>query len=456
MTENAPDAADEAENNLDEVRMTAKDLFWSRDLATLKPWRAMPLLMLRILHGVVRDIRGGQLTMRAMSLVYTTLLATVPLLAISFSVLKGLGAHNEIEPFLLGVLAPLGTMAPEIASTVVGFVDQMQLRVLGFIGVVFLFYTVISLIQKIEGAFNYVWQISHQRTLTQRFRDYLSVVVVGPVLVFASFGMMAGLMQSDTITSLVTVQPFGWLFSFFSWLAPTAFIVLAFTFVYWFVPNIKVRMESALLGGVVSGVLWNAIGWAFASYVVTLPSYVEVYSGFASPLIFLIWLYLSWLILLVGTSIAYYHQNAQYLPIDRNPKEMSSRTRDRLSLATICLVGERYYTRERGPTQAELARRLGVPGTALAGVLRWLGEGGFVTESADSPPRYLPACPWETVTLDKVLMSVHQAGKAGSADGVASEFEPMVADIFTRLDQTLTDAVGDISLKDLATSRLDG
>jgi membrane protein len=432
------------------VATRARSAFWDADLAALSPWRAMPLLLLRIFYGVGRDITDRQLTLRAMSLVYTTLLAMVPLLAISFSVLKGLGVHNRMEPLLLSLLAPLGENAPEFAQTIIGFVDKMQLGVLGFLGIAMLFYTVISLIQKIEAAFNYVWRITRLRSLTQRFRDYLSVIIVGPVLVFASFGVMAGLLSTPLMETLVSIKAIGWLIALATWLAPTVMIILAFTFIYVFVPNTVVRLRSAFLGGVIAGILWNAVGWAFATFVTTLPSYVAVYSSFATPLLFLIWLYTGWLILLIGSSISFYHQNADMLPIDRAPTSVSARTAEKVALLAVSHIGRAYY--EDGPalSPATLSDRIDVSEHVLETVLDYLETAQILAITAETPARLLPARPWESTRVHDLIMVMHTSGGDSNSDSVGSEIGSELETLFERLDRAGAESLGEMTLKDLS------
>lgn len=131
------------------IEATIDRTIWQVDIASLPTWRAVLTRVARILHAVVNDVVEGQITLRAMSLVYTTLLSMVPLLAVSFSVLKGFGVHNQIEPLLADFLAPLGPEGVEISDNVVGFVDNMQIGVLGSVGLAMLFYTVVALIQKL-------------------------------------------------------------------------------------------------------------------------------------------------------------------------------------------------------------------------------------------------------------------------------------------------------------------
>ena len=153
-------------------------LLWRDDLRQLRGLRLNLIVPIRLLVVLVRQFVAGELNLRAMSLVYTTLLSIVPLLAVSFSVLKGFGVHNQVEPLLLNFLQPLGSRGVELSNNIIGFVENIKVGVLGSLGLLFLLYTVVSLIQKVESSFNYVWQVERLRGLAQRFSNYLSVIPV--------------------------------------------------------------------------------------------------------------------------------------------------------------------------------------------------------------------------------------------------------------------------------------
>jgi len=144
---------------------------------------------LRIFYGTARDLSGGLPSLRSMGLVYTTLLSLVPLLAVSFSVLKGFGAHNQLEPALINLLEPLGEKGRQVSQQIISFVDNMQVGILGSLGLLFLIITVLSLVKKIESAFNFTWRINITRNIFQRFSNYLSVILIGPLLLFTAVGI---------------------------------------------------------------------------------------------------------------------------------------------------------------------------------------------------------------------------------------------------------------------------
>ena len=299
--------------NAGKIKTLITDAVWQADLMQLPRWHAAAVGGLRISWAVLRDFAEGQISLRAMSLVYTTLLSMVPLLAISFSVLKGFNQQYEIESFLLELLAPLGNTGIDIASRISGFVENIKAGVLGSIGLGLLVYTVISLMQKIERVFNFIWHVPRQRPFAQRFSGYLSVIMIGPVLVFSSLGITASLTSTSVVVALTSIEPFGTLIRFAGTLLPYLLVVGAFTFIYLIMPNTRVRVSAAFVGAAVAGLLWNTAGWAFASFVVSSTQYTAIYSAFAALIIFMIWLYVSWLILLIGANIAFYYQHPEYL-----------------------------------------------------------------------------------------------------------------------------------------------
>ena len=338
---------------------------WNPDIASLPWWRARFLRWVRLVYLVGRDLTDGQLNLQAMSLVYTTLLSLVPLLAVSFSVLKAFDVHNQIEPIMLNFMTPLGERGAEITANVIGFVDNIKVGVLGAVGLGLLIYTVISLVQKIERAFNFTWHVRHGRSFVERFRDYLSVIMIGPVLVFSALGATASLMNNSVVQALVKLPGLAWVVESIGTLVPYLFVIAAFTFVYKFVPNTRVRLGSAAVGALVAGFLWQTIGWGFASFVVTSAKYAAIYSGFAILVFFMIWLYVAWLILLVGASIAFYHQHPEYLTLRSRDARLSNRLKERLALSAMYLITQSHF-RGTSPWTAEgLAKHLAVPTDAV-------------------------------------------------------------------------------------------
>ena len=435
---------------LERWRQQADELLNRKDLAALPRSQALFVGILRGITGIIREATEGQLTLRAMSLVYTTLLSMVPLLALSFSVLKAFGAHNAVEPLMLNLLEPLGEQGVELTQNVLGFVDNMRVGVLGFVGLIFLVYTVIALVQKIEQAFNGIWHVEGMRSLGQRFSNYLSVILIGPVLVVSALGVTATVMSSALMQRVTAVEPFGTLFEAASSMLPFALIVAAFTFIYMFVPNTRVRLLPALIGAVIAGILWQAVGWGFATIVAGSTRYDAIYSGFAIVILLLIWVYLAWLILLVGSNIAFYIQNPEYIRVRGAGQPPSAAMRERLGLHLIAEVGRRFLAGAKAPTLDDLAHRLQVPSRVLAGPALALEKSGLLVVTGEDDPRYLPGRDLAAILVNEVLSVLrHQED-----DPLYQRMEGpgAVESLVDRVERSRSEALESLTLRDLLTA----
>lgn len=421
---------------------------WETDLATLSRAHRTLLMLGRLGYILARDLGSGQLSLRAMSLVYTTLLSLVPLLAVSFSVLKGFGVHNQLEPLLLNALAPLGEAGTEINARIIEFVDRMQVGVLGSIGLGMLLYTVISLIQKIEQAFNYTWRIEHPRPLGQRFTQYLSVLMVGPVLFFAALGVSASL--SDAVADLMQFKALGPLFALVQVLAPYVMISLTFAFVYAFVPNTRVRLGSALVGALVAGLLWEVVGELFATFMAGSTSYAAIYSGLAILILLMIWIYLGWMILLVGASIAFYHQHPEYLADPRRDPVLSPRQRELLALRLAACIAQRHAHGEPPLESAALAQRLGAPKTQVQELLEVLERQGVIVRTAQDGLCHVPARAPQSITLDALLESIRRDPQETGRRMPAPE--AAISALLEQLDTARAQTLAGRTLADLVTA----
>jgi len=427
---------------------------WRVDVDDLESWRALPLKFLRLLVVSFRDLSSGDLTLRAMGLVYTTLLSLVPLLAVSFSVLKAFGVHNQAEPVLLRVLAPLGPRAEEIVTTVIGFVENMRVGVLGSLGLAMLVYTVISLAEKVEEALNHIWRVRRSRSFARRFSDYMSVILVGPVLLFSGLSLGASLAGSAIARRLLAGGTLGVLAVVASKAFPMLLLGGAFTFLYVFIPGEKVRWRSAAVGGACAMLLWQLVGSAFTAFIVTSGHYSAVYSGFALLVLLLIWVYVSWLVLLVGAKIAYYHQYPHFLLVPRESLT-GHRMREKLAFMVMAKVARSFYADGPRWTLESLVHELRLPVEPVEWVLHTLVRRGMLVESGD-PPAYLPARSLLSISLREVLDSVREADADTAAAEERHVTDPTVDALFRNLEAAQGAALGGLTLADLAVSGVAG
>jgi membrane protein len=423
-------------------------IIWTRNLSNAPYWQVVGTRFLRIMAMVLRDLQGGMLTLRSMSLVYTTLLSFVPLLAVSFSVLKGFGVHNQIEPMLLNLFESLGDQGVVITRNIVGFVENMKIGVLGALGLGMLMFTVISLVQKIEAAFNFTWRLSATRNMSQRFSNYLSVVMVGPVLVFSAIGITASL-RSHAIVGKIEALPYmGDLIQFLGLLVPYVLIIAAFTFVYVLVPNTRVKPMSALYGAVVAGLLWRWTGLLFADFASGSTSYTAIYSGFAIMMLFMIWLYLGWLILLIGASISYYHQHPESLGRDIETLHMSAVLRENLGLQIMYeIANEHFHSKGFETSGKNLAQHLKVPQSMVDRMLNTFQDCGLIVPTMGGQLSYLPARAIDKIKLLDILNCARLA-EDGNRHTRLKQSES-VSELQQNIDSSRQQLLSDKTLRDL-------
>ncbi len=405
-------------------------------------WVVLPL---RYLYALLRDLGRGELGLHTMSLVYSTLFAIVPVIAVAFSVLKAFGYHRELEPMLFEFLRPLGVQGYELTQSIMGFVENVQGTILGTVGFAFLLYTVVTMIQKTEDSLNFVWHVERPRSLARRVSEYLVVMLIGPAIAVLAMVLLARVEASVVLARLSGLATggsgtFGDLH-----LAPYLLVVALFAFVYVYMPNTRVRIGPAFVGALFGGVLWAAVGALFTRIVVYSAKTAAVYAGFAVVLLFLVWLYLSWLILLLGAQLSFYVQHPEHLRSGHAQVPLTSALRERVALAVMYLVGERFVTGGQRWTINGLAERLDVPGTVLDEIVSTLQAHGLVLDVEDDT--VAPARDLGSISLDAILDAVRHE----TPDPRRPMPRPVPgADQVARIaDEALSASVGGRNLRDL-------
>src|SRR5262245_18155636 len=433
---------------VERIRHLIVEEIWELESAKLTRFKRLFFKQLRFFWVVVSGFNESQIRLQALALSFKMMISLAPLLAVAFSVLKSFGVQNRLKPALTEALAPLGSQSEEITSRLLEFVNNMNVGALGSIGLITLFMTVVSLITSIEGAFNQIWKIKTARPLTRKFSDYLSTLMIGPVLIFSAVGVTASLQSSDLVKSLIGLEPFGSLIVFALRLTPYLTVWAAFTFRYAFVPNTKVRLKSALLGGLVGAVLWQTVGWGFAVFVATSTKYYAIYSGFAILLLFLLWIYYGWTILLFGAQVAFAHQNFRISERERQPHGASAAARDGLAMRAMALIAQSFYFQKPEWTAAELAVRLQVPHSLMELILAPLRAGGLIVETGKDQ-RLFPCRDLERIELSEIIGCLRTHGDRRKLSSGDEGNEEPIAAILKEVDESLKNALQGKNLRSL-------
>ena len=334
--------------------------------------------------------------LHASALTYATLLSLVPGLALTFSILKGLGVQRRLEPLIMDRIS---AGSEEIAQQILNYIDKTNVTSLGTIGVITLLVTVVLVLSNIERAFNHIWGVDRPRSVTRKFADFFSVVLVFPFLLLAASSVNAFVEGRPTFLERLpgmSVMMEAWHLAL--QFAPHFFMVVALTFLYLFMPNTRVRFSAALVGGLVAGIALQVSQDLYIHFQIGASKYNAIYGAMAQLPVFLVWIYLSWAIALFGAEISWAFQEEQRRRLIAGPLGDAS-VWECLHIEMLRVVVERFQTGLGATAVSHVAMATEVPAATCTQLLDNLTEVGLTLSDAGDPCGYLPARPAETTTL---------------------------------------------------------
>lgn len=364
------------------------------------------LRLLRYPYAILRDLIGGELNLRATGLVYATLLALIPALAISIAVLGAFGENEAFESLVLEFFKPLGDAAPRITGRLLEFAENVRSGLVGAVGLALLLWTLVGTVKRMEDSFNFVWRVPRARGLLRRISEYVALLIIGPLVVAAVIGFSRLVMSR--VVSYAPVEPTPAFSAVLLGFTPHVFVTLLFTAIYLILPNTRVRLVPAVIGGVAAGVAWVITGKLFTALVVLTTRLTLVYAGFAIVVALLLWTFAGWLILLAGAQLAFYVQNPNYLRLGHAALRLSHREQEQLALEIMLRVG-RAHRDGAAPWGIEgLSSALALPGIAVSDVTEQLETAGLLRQTDDG--RLFPAREISGITLAQILEAVRSIG----------------------------------------------
>jgi membrane protein len=439
--------------NLEKIKAFFTEDLWSFESREVSRWQKFWLRQVQIVSLTVRDFYNDQCLLRASALTYTTLLSIVPLLALMVSVLKGLGAQNVLEPLILERFA--GGM-DQAVSAIFRYIENTSFGRVGWAGLGFLVFSVLTLLSNIEVSFNHVWRVQETRSWLRRFSDYFSVVLLGPILILAAVSISTSLQSQTLVQRLVETAYVGGAILLVFKLVPFLVMWAAFIFLFLFMPNTKVRFHAALIGGIVGGTIWQLVQWAYVHFQIGVAKYNAIYGTLAALPIFMIWIYLSWVIVLFGLELTYAVQNALVLRQELADGGLNFASRQRMALAILVLVGKAFYRGGELWNQERLCNALGLPARQASGLLDDLLDLGLlvaIKEESDEIAGYQPGRALETMEIRDLLNLLRRKG----ADFPIDPHFPagrIVAEVEEQVAEAEQNVLQGISLKDLVLRRV--
>jgi membrane protein len=416
------------------------DIPLERQSGRQKAW----LRFLRIIALAVRGFREDKIGLRASALTFFTLLAVVPLMAMIFGIAKGFG----LKQYLIDQIHANFSGQQEILNWIINFansfLDNAKGGIITGIGLVILLWSVLKVFSNIESSFNAIWQIQKSRSWFRKFSDYFSFMFIAPIMmIVASSATVFIKVKFEQIADEVSLIGFlSPLIFFLIRLIPYVLIWGVFTFLYMFMPNIRVKFRSALIAGIAAGTIFVLTQWVYINFQVGVSRYSAIYGSFAALPLFIVWLQISWLIILLGAEISFADQNLQQYEFESDIENISAYSKKILALIITHLLVKNFSKAERPLTAEEISHTLKIPMRLVRKILFQLVECRILSEivSPDTKERaYQPGQDIDNLTIIYVLNQLDHLGKDKilSEDGTdINRIKGMVDDFNKRLSKT--------------------
>lgn len=407
---------------------------WLIDEKSVSSTRYFFIKQLRVILIAMQGFVKDKCAEKASALTYYSLLSIVPVLAMAFGIAKGFGFELMLEEMLRAKFTDKKEILDQVFDFANSFLAHTQGGVVAGVGLVVLFYSVMKVLNNIELSFNQIWQVNTMRRPVRMLSDYFSIMLLAPILFILSNSATIYISAeiNRLATEIVFIHHFGPIISFLLKILPFSLVWLLFALVYMIMPNTRVTFGSAFAGGIIAGIIFQILQFIYLRFQVGVASYNAIYGSFAALPLFLVWMQMSWLIVMLGAEISFAVQNVSKYEFEPNTLQMSHNMKVTLSIALMQVVTKRFRDGEKALRAIEIAQTINLPVRIVRSQLSLLSDAGLISVIRTENPEiyaYQPAIDIHTITVCKVKTMLENHG-ANTLPGLLPE---QLSDIEARL-----------------------
>jgi membrane protein len=426
---------------------------WRIRLKDTSRKRSFFIRPLRVVLLALRGFNEDKCSLRASALTFYSLLSIVPVFAMAFGVAKGFGLEKLLEKQLLDKIPIQNEVATNIVNFSRSLLENTKGGVVAGVGVALLFWTVIKVLGNIEQSFNDIWGIKKMRAMGRRFTDYLSVMLICPILLIAASSSTVFLTaQAKLITQRVALLgALSPLIHLFLGLLPYTVMWVVFIFIYMFIPNTKVNFKSALLAGIVAGSIYQIMQWTYVNFQVGVAKFNAIYGSFAALPLFLVWLQMSWRIVLLGAEISFAHQNVDTYEFEPDCLNVSRSFKNLVALRIVNQLAKNFSKAAKPMTAQEVSHQLEVPVRLVRDIIYELAETNIlipVTDNENRVPAYQPAVDTDFLSIKYVVDKLEGRGTQDIPVAKTKELDK-ITESLQSFSKTIEKSSANLLLKDI-------
>lgn len=416
---------------------------WRMRLAGLPKFMGSFLRIIRIILLAIKGFNRDDCATQASALTFLSSLSIVPVLAMAFGVSKGFGLEKTLQEKVLENFVGHEEIMTQAFGVAQKMLDSTKGGLIAGIGLVILLYAVMKLLHNIEVTLDKIWEIKKHRSFVRKLTDYLAIILIGPILVILSSSATVFISTeivylSEQVSLLGAVQP---LILFGIKLIPYSLIWLLFTLTYIIMPNTHVSLKSGIIAGIIAGTVYQLVQWGYINFQVGVSRYNAIYGSFAAVPLFLIWMQLSWLIVLLGAEISFAHQNVDRYQFDDDNLKMSPKQKKIIALLVVRKVVQYFESGDPPKNIDDIAKDIGVPVRFVEIIMNELLEAEVLSEvvSIEGTPRYQPALDIHKIDVQLVVDRLENRG-LNNVCGTDSEDLKKINESLDALDHEITNS----------------
>ena len=430
------------------------DAIWHTPLSEIPKGKTVIIRQLRIIILAARGFLNNKVQIRAASLTLYSLLSVIPIIAIAFAIAKGFGLDQNLEALLTsGEFQSQQEILGWLLQNAQSAIEQTRGGYLAGIGIIILFWSVMSLLSSIEETFNHIWHIRESRTWYRKFTDYLAIMLIAPIFVILSGSISVFI--STNITEFMSKAPilehFKPLITFLIKFSPYFLIWVSLTIFYLIMPNTKVNFMPAMVSGIIVGTALQIVQYLYIDLQFGITKLNAIYGSFAAVPLFIIWLQYSWLTILLGAELAFANQNISNYEFEAEALGMSNYHKKALSLIIMNKVIKKFDAGENPVTASDIAIQLKVPIRLVRELLQDLKEVNIVSEVNENEKKertYQPALDIGKITVSYILSKVEKHGVRQIFLEQNQDYEKVIH-MLEKFDNLVVKSDSNILVKDL-------
>lgn len=429
------------------------DTIWNTSLSEISRTKSFIIKQLRIIVVAARGFAKDKVELRASALTFYSLLSIIPVVAIAFAIAKGFGLDQNLEQLIVKELESQPEVLNWLLQQARNALQETRGGYIAGVGVIILFWSVISLLDQIEGSFNHIWQIRSSRVWYRKFTDYLTIMLIAPVFIIlsSSVTVFVSTELNDFISNARMLDFFKPVVSFLVKLIPYILTGVALTILYIIMPNTKVRFVPAFVSGIIAGTVLQLLQWLYIDLQFGITKLSSIYGSFAAIPLFIIWLQASWIVLLLGAELAFANQNISRYEYESEALNVSNYQKRALVLMIMQLIIKNFVSGEKPLSAENIATSLKIPIRLVNDILQDLNNVKIISIVHDNEGKerlFQPATDINKLTVSYVLTKLDRKGTDQNVFIKSNNFEKIV-NMLDKFDSLTAMSESNILIKDL-------